>query len=472
MSQFPPPSPETILALKAKYSQYSNIFANKPINDTSNFDGYDVASIRTAYKYNGIQKQNFKIKPLIAIVIPYAYSRLQENFDLFCTFNNLPSYILNLININAVENSSWSTEECVDTQWSYAICPEANILVVEAESSSVQNLAVAIDVARSYGPAVINMSWGFNEFNGQQDEPLASLFAYRGNYINHVFVASSGDDGTVQWPSTSTNVISVGGTTLLLKPDGSIDQTTWDGTGCGPSKFFKIPGYQKLYTDLTSKYRNTVDLSSVGNVVTGVQIFYESTIQVCGGTSIAAPQISGMMAIANGIRLNNDLELLTSDYHSLTLGVQNILYSNYSSNGKELFYDVTKGTAGSNDYPATKDWDIPTGLGTPYGEAVVTFLSNQPNQPNNFSRKTVATFRLSSGETGSASYTIHASGSNEKASDRINLRYQADMVSRTMLQSYIYSTFGQVSNIIYTATPDACCPDLPWQGGGACPNDC
>ena len=470
MSKFPPPSEETILALKAKYSQYSNIFANNPINPTSNFDGFDVAAIRTAYKYNGIQNQNFKQKPLIAIVIPYAYTKLQENFDNFCTSNNLPSYILNLININTVENSSWSTEECIDTQWTYAICPEADILVVEAESSSVQNLAVAIDIARSYGPAVINMSWGVDEFNGQQDEPLASLFAYRGDFIKHVFVASSGDSGIVQWPSTSPNVISVGGTSLLLKPDRSIDQTTWDGTGCGPSKFFKIPRYQKLYTDLTSIYRNTVDLSSVGNPETGLQVSYNSNILVYGGTSVAAPQITGMMAIANGIRLNNDLELLTSDYHSLTLGVQNILYSNYS-NGKELFYDVTKGTAGSNNYPATKGWDIPTGLGTPFGEAVVTFLANQPNQPNNFSRKTVATFLLSSGETGSASYTITASGPNEKASDRINLRYQADMVSRTMLQSYIYSTFGQVYNISYISTPDACCAQF-WQGAEPCPDDC
>ena len=274
MSQFPPPSPETILVLKAKYSQYSNIFATNPKNAISNFDGYNVEQIRTAYKYNGIQNQNFKIKPLIAIVIPYAYSKLQENFDLFCESNNLPPYTLNIININARYNISWSVEECIDTQWSYAMCPEANILVVEAESTSVQNLAVAIDVAKSYGPAVINMSWGFHEFNFEQDEPLASLFSYRGDFINHVFVA-------------------------------------------------------------------------------------------------------------NGIRLNNNLKLLNSYDKIITLGVQNILYSNYSSNGKELFYDVTKGTAGSNYYPATKGWDIPTGLGTPYGEAVVTFLANQPNPSKN-----------------------------------------------------------------------------------------
>lgn len=456
--QFPPPTQEFLLELKSKYSAYSNIFANKPTpkQPTINIPGYNVSQIQTAYKYNGIQNQNFNEKPLIVVVIAYAYPRLQENFDNFCKLNNLPSYILNIVNLNAKENSDWSAEECIDTQWSYAMCPEANILVVEAESDSAQDLAVAIEVARSYGSSVINMSWGFDEFDGIQDKPLSELFSYKGDYINNIFVASSGDSGVVQWPASSPNVVAVGATTLLLKPDASIEQQlTWDSTGCGSSAYFKIPDYQRDYTNTTSTYRNITDLSSVGNPDTGLQVLYDGVVKIVGGTSLAAPQISGMLAIANGIRLNNDLELLSSDYHLSILGIQNLLYSNYSSNGTELFYDVIKGVAGTNNYPATTGWDLPTGLGTPYGEAVVNFLASQPNEPNNFSRKLVATFLLPSGETGSASYTISANGSNEKASDRTNLREQADMVSRIMLQSYINSTFGQVSNISYTSGPDS-----------------
>ena len=376
-SKFVPPTQEFIDELKAKYSNLSNIYAvNKPPqqqqanveqSSSSQYVSYNIAQLQTAYQYNGIQNQVFVTKPLIAIVIFGSYSGLQSDFDLFCQNNNLPPYTLNIIPINNPPAES-QAEMCIDTQLAYGMCPGADILVVQAESSSAQDLVTAVSVALTYNPQVLNMSLGFTEFKEEVEDNALDYINY-----NTIYIAATGDDNSVQWPSVNPNVLAVGATTLYTNSDGSISsQSTWSSTGCGPSEYFPIPSYQSQYTDLQSTSRNTCDISYVGNPDTGVQIYYNGEMGVYGGTSVAAPLMSGMLAIVNGIRINNGLSVINSASNS-SLGFQNILYSNYASNGSQLFYDVTEGTSGA--YSATTGWDIPTGLGTPYGEAVVNFLA-------------------------------------------------------------------------------------------------
>jgi len=377
-----------------RYSQYANIYATRtPIptqedptpttttgtaakGSSSNYTSYNVAQLQTAYKFNGIQNQQFNVKPIIAIVMFNSYTKLQSDFDLFCQANNLPPYTLNIIPVdNPPNDNDAGAEQCIDTQMAYGMCPNADIIVVQSKSASIQDLATAIQVANTYNPQVINMSWGTSEFDTETDLNPEDLF--KGNTL---YIASTGDNNVLQWPSVSPNVLAVGATTLYTNTDGSISsQSTWSGTGCGPSKYFTMPNYQSEYTDSMSISRNTVDLSSVGNPDTGVQIYYNGKMVVYGGTSVSAPIIAGLMGIANGIRLNNGQDIITSSSTS-NLGVQNILYSNYASNGSQLFYDVVTGTSG--EYSATPGWDIPTGLGTPYGEECVNFLVNYSSTPS------------------------------------------------------------------------------------------
>ena len=392
-NSLPPPSKELISSLKNKFtnlSKYSlskskttfrkkvsdkgstnsNATEDKSSSDTLTY--YTIAELQTAYKYNNIQNQSFSVKPIIAIVMYNSYADLQSNFDLFCQANNLPPYTLNIIPINnPPEDSNAGSEMCIDTQCAYGMCPNADILVVQAESSSVQDLAVAISVANTYNPDIINMSWdtASTEFSDEQEETSESLFTN-----NCLYCASSGDSNNVGWPSTDPDVLAVGGTSLYTNSDGSIlSQSAWSSTGCGPSAFFDIPNYQKNYTNLKSTFRNTCDLSSVADPNTGVLCYWEGEEYIFGGTSVAAPLCAGLFAIVNGIRKNQNLSIINSSASS-NLGVQNILYSNYSSNGSTLFYDVVEGSSGS--FAAGPGWDNPTGLGTPYGEAMVNFLAN------------------------------------------------------------------------------------------------
>src|SRR6266851_1688952 len=105
-------------------------------------------------------------------------------------------------------NAGWALEISLDVQWAHAIAPGAKILLVEATSNSFANLLAAEDYAKANAQYVSN-SWGASEFSGET--------AYDSHFVQTgvSFFVSSGDAGLpAEYPSSSPNVISVGGTTL------------------------------------------------------------------------------------------------------------------------------------------------------------------------------------------------------------------------------------------------------------------
>ena len=119
------------------------------------------------------------------------------------------------------ENSGWEVEINLDTQWVHAVAPCANIVLVEANSSSNSDLMTAVNTAAKMG-SVVSMSWGGNESFSQTS--FDSSFLKNGV----TFMASSGDTGgIVEWPSSSPNVIGVGGTNLNYSSGTLISETAW-----------------------------------------------------------------------------------------------------------------------------------------------------------------------------------------------------------------------------------------------------
>ena len=246
-------------------------------------------------------------------------------------------------------DSGWALEISLDVQWAHAIAPKAKILLVEAQSNSLGNLSAAISYAASRADVVaVSMSWGGAEFLGQSS--LNSLFT-----SNHgvVFFASTGDAGAgVIWPSTSSNVVAVGGTTLSLNPDGTVaSETAWSGSGGGISAYESEPQYQITYNIPVANGKRCVpDVSYDSNPATGFPV-YDSTayggqtgwFQV-GGTSDAAPQWAAI--------------------HSLGLSVSsNNLYQDAKWSSSTYFRDITSGSNGA--YSAAPGYDLVTGLGSP-----------------------------------------------------------------------------------------------------------
>jgi kumamolisin len=364
---------EKIKKYKQKYADYKNIFINKKILKSPNNIGYDPKQIYKAYGYDKIHYDKHLILSDIhvVIIIAYSYKNIQVDFDIFCKKNNLPTKQINIIKINenTPSNSDWSAEICIDTQWSHAIFPWSKITVVEAESDSVQDLLVAIEVGKSINPDIMNMSWGVSEFN----------FCDKIDIFNNseiIFIASSGDDNSVEWPATNPNVLAVSASSLYVDKEGNyFKETTWSNSGCGYSKYFKIPAYQKNADIVCSNNRVSSDISIVGNPETGCYIFYDNNYSIYGGTSLSAPIISGTMAIICYFRkINNKIKINSNSNPYDNYSVQNLLYEYYTRSGENIFNDIKLGSSGY--FNATKGWDFPTGLGSPNVVYFVDYLNN------------------------------------------------------------------------------------------------
>ena len=117
-------------------------------------------------------------------------------------------------------------------------------------------------------------------------------------------MASSGDSSTVEYPSASPYVLSVGGTTLTLNSNWTRNtETGWSGSGGGTSTIESEPTYQSSVQ--SSGNRTTPDIAWNADPNTGVAVYdsvryngHSGWFQV-GGTSAAAPAWAGLIAIAD-----------------------------------------------------------------------------------------------------------------------------------------------------------------------------
>lgn len=276
----------------------------------------------------------------------------------------------------------WATETSLDVEWAHAVAPGANILLVEANSASVDDLVTAVDYARQQpGVVAVSMSWGADEFSGENwydgyFTTPAGHVGGSGRAGGVTFLASSGDSGAwygPEWPSISPNVVAVGGTHLTLTAAGNYGgETGWNGSGGGYSWYEGEPGYQSRVQN--SGWRTGPDVAYNADPNTGVYVYdsYPQTdgsfgwFQV-GGTSAAAPQWAGLIAIADQGRALAGKGSLDGRNQTLPM-----LYAMPGSD----FHDVT---SGSNGYNAHSGYDLVTGRGSPVAPLVVQYLVTGSN---------------------------------------------------------------------------------------------
>ncbi|WP_280702750.1 S53 family peptidase [Kitasatospora sp. GP82] len=253
-------------------------------------------------------------------------------------------------------NAAWAGETSLDLDTVSAVCPSCKILLVEANSSSLSDLGTAVNTAVRLGAKYVSNSYGGSE--SSYDPTFDS------QYFNHPGVAitvSAGDAGYgVEYPAASRYVTAVGGTSLIRSATTrGWSETVWGtplggvGTGSGCSAYDAKPSWQ---SDSGCPRRTVADVSAVADPATGVAVYDTYSApgwQVYGGTSVSAPLIAGVYALAG--------TPTASTYPSA------YPYTHLSS-----LYDVTSGANGScGTYLCTAraGYDGPTGLGTPHGTA-------------------------------------------------------------------------------------------------------
>ncbi|HEY1683707.1 MAG TPA: hypothetical protein VGG19_03005 [Tepidisphaeraceae bacterium] len=272
------------------------------------------------------------------------------------------------------QNTSWDGEISLDVEWSHAIAPQANIVLVEANSASSSDLNAAVNYAKTIpGVVAVTMSYGGSEYGSETSSD--SIYTTPSGHQGITFLASTGDNGSPgEYQAYSPNIVAVGGTSLTLSNGSYGSENGWSGSGGGISKYELKPSYQNLVTTPSATNRTTPDISIDANPSTGVAVLDTSASGIgsanpwvnglVGGTSLASPMWAGLIAIADQGRTLAGLGSLS--------GTQTLtdLYSLPSSD----FHDITSGSNGS--YSATTGYDLVTGRGSPVANLLVPALAN------------------------------------------------------------------------------------------------
>jgi len=291
-----------------------------------------------------------------------------------------------------------------------------------------------------YPGSVISQSFAVTEqsFHSAADEQVARFdqIYQQAKAANITVIGSSGDSGTangdkqgrlypyptVNWPSSDPLVTSAGGTWLQYhwkwnptitadqfysclntspastcvgeylnySDDAGQTEAVWKedwlpaATGGGSSILFDRPGFQDGVSSAVGAKRGTPDLSWNAAVDGGVLVYTSFGgarvgWHLVGGTSAAAPQLAGLVALANQVRAANGYgpvgylnprlySLSSSDFNDVvpqTFGVET-LKSNaeYGTN-----------IPGMDTKPG---WDLTTGFGSPKAYNFVMDLANSP----------------------------------------------------------------------------------------------
>jgi kumamolisin len=303
----------------------------------------------------------------IAIVDAFNYPTALNDFNVYSSQFGLPTEasstvtassnsVFQVVYANGVkpaDDAGWSQEMALDMECAHAMAPKAKIYLVEAASSSLDDLARAANVAKKLtGVSQVSLSFGAVE-DGCQFATYDKDFIQSGV----VFFASSGDDaGSRDFPGESKNVVSVGGTTLNINLDGTwASESAWNGTSCGPSDFEPRPSFQDGQFSLVGKFRGSCDIAAVGDPNTGVSVYDSfpsggiSGWNVFGGTSASCPIVAGIANVGGAAHTSSRDENATL----------------YAGIGGANFHDIKSGSA--SGFNAGSGWDFPTGVGSPNG---------------------------------------------------------------------------------------------------------
>lgn len=309
--------------------------------------GYSPSELQTAYNMTPLYQAGLDgTGETVVITDAYGSSTIEQDAEAFSQIYGLPDLTpanFQIVKANGISSNphgvqrNWEFETTLDVEWVHAMAPGANIALVLATDRSSLDEAINYAVIHHLGNTVSN-SWGQIELFGNpatkiRTERILQMAAAQGIDVNF----ASGDSGdfstvigipAVLYPASSPFATGIGGTSLALNPDDTIAfQTGWGnnltriadtialgsppvvpplnlgfqgGAGGGVSAEFAKPSFQ---SGLPGNARLVPDISMLADSFTGVEIIEtingQLSVAVFGGTSLATPMFSGVMAIAS-----------------------------------------------------------------------------------------------------------------------------------------------------------------------------
>ena len=304
-----------------------------------------------------------------------------------------------------------SPEAALDIEDVAGLAPNVSIDVYQSPGSDSGVYEMFNDIVKADADKVVSASFGgcealFKSEDASYMPAVASVMEEADAQGQTVF-ASSGDSGSSScypfnknatpddnFPASSPNVIAVGGTTIAASGGETVWNESADEAGAGGgglSIAWCMPAYQyepaitNLINSLSktntsckgtnkgSYVREIPDVSADADPESGYTIYAGGDWAVTGGTSAAAPLWAAVAALI-------DASPFCADYGSGPAGVlPQGLYGMMRVDHSYVYESVPEGlvdvTVGNNDYtptgyngglyPATKGFDMATGLGVP-----------------------------------------------------------------------------------------------------------
>ncbi|GAA1959330.1 S53 family peptidase [Kitasatospora viridis] len=347
----------------------------------------------------------------IVIVDSFGSPTIQNDLDVYSQHYGIPSANVQVVkwgNVptfdpNDPDMTGWAEETTIDVDMAHAMAPGAKIVLVEtgvSETTGVTGfpeMMSAEDSLIKQGVGdVISQSFGSteNDFAGFDQGDYSSLlnlrYAFKDAQAHGVSVlASSGDSGVTDaendgstnfpypvtsWPPSDPLVTGVGGTSVHLDANGNrlSPDTVWDdpapndhgASGGGKSKVFPRPLFQTGVQNVVGNTRGVPDVSMLGDPLTGVWTYnsygpQDNGWELWGGTSVACPIFSGVVALADqqaGHRLGN--------LNYALYGLSALQQAGLPGTGLTDIVGGSNTYGGVQGWPVTPGYDLATGVGT------------------------------------------------------------------------------------------------------------
>jgi hypothetical protein len=296
-------------------------------------------------------------------------------------------------------------EAALDIEDAAGLAPSAAIKVYSGPSGGAGPIDTYSAMVNDHSLKVISTSWGLcePEMASQPGQQAAeSILFAEAAADGQTVVAASGDSGstdcfapgddnttlTVDDPADQPDVTGVGGTSLLSAGSPPVE-TAWNNFtgsgGGGVSSDFGLPAWQVgpgVGSTLAasgcraagrSSCRQVPDVSASSDPLHGYAYFFRGAWGVIGGTSGAAPLWGAMTAV-----IDQGL--------GAPAGLMNPVLYGAGSCAASPFHDVTTGSnallpASNGLYPATANYDLATGWGSPSAPTLAFDLATHPVCP-------------------------------------------------------------------------------------------
>ena len=358
------------------------------------------------------------------------------------------------INVDGGPTGGYSEEATIDIEEAAALAPGAAIDIYQGPDDGSSPLDVYQQIANDDTATIVTTSWGIceNDPTGSVDaeQAIFEQMAAQGQTV----VAAAGDSGSsdcannndgytpttlaVDDPASQPLVTGVGG--LSVTSTSPLSESVWnDGVsggagGGGESAIWSRPSWQNG-TGITSAdtMRMVPDLSTMADPNTGFIEYYTGTAtgtvlcrRTCstgwssiGGTSIGAPLVSALVAVAAQVCGTTRLGFINPQLYAMAS--EGVGFNDVTTGNNNLY-----SVAG---YSAGVGYDMASGLGSPDGPPFFTGLC-PPKLDAAKSTFSAPNANVATGSSASLSATVV--GANGAPVDNVQIGVSASASSGTL----------------------------------------